>query len=149
MNSSNIQVLSISNSASKIGTELLSGLSKLETLYLSDNNFHEMPCNIIPSHVKSLYLFGNKITKPNFKSCTFLKSLKLLNLEYNGIEYLEDNVFSDMENIEEINLRHNKLQTFSNDVIKDLKYLKWIDLSGNNLSTSNLNISKQIKIRDY
>lgn len=134
----NIEALLLSAHLDHVPSHLLSGMSKLKHLNLSGNKLLQVPCESLPNNLEELSLPGNKIQKPSFEGCKFLRSLKRLYLGGNDIETLDNLVFDHLANLEELALDYNKLNSVHDVAFKNLKHLKRINLSGNGIKNSDL-----------
>lgn len=138
--SPNIEILSFEdNKFKEFPKKMFSEFENLKELHIIKHGLQSVPCEILPENIEILDLKENRIERPNFKGCTFTKSLKDLDLKSNNIQILDINTFDLLENIEKIDLGDNKLKSFSNEYIKVLYHLKWIGLYGNRIPIKHLN----------
>lgn len=134
----NVEILSFGAGLEILPPQLLAGNKKIISLSLSNNKFHQIPCEGIPQGIEIISLSDNQIKQPNFEKCEFLKSIRKLDLSNNGIEYLSADVFDPLEYVEELNLSGNKLNFFTKAHVQNLKYLKKINLSGNRIRVTDI-----------
>jgi Leucine-rich repeat (LRR) protein len=80
--------------------------------------------------LESLYACKNKIELLNKQDFDGLFNLKILDLSYNQIGFLEEDFFQHMPQIESLNLKSNKIKEFLNY----LKNIIYLDLSANSIS---------------
>ncbi|GAB6024281.1 TOLL-like receptor [Chamberlinius hualienensis] len=87
--------------------------NRLQVLYLDENQLTEIP-NL--GHLISLqYLYINKNSLTSIKNSDLVncKELGLLDLSFNKISHIEDNVFDQLTNLYSLFLNNNKLTTIS------------------------------------
>ncbi|XP_031639841.1 toll-like receptor 7 [Contarinia nasturtii] len=86
------------------------------------------------SQLKELRLQHNNLT--NIMSGTFhgMHSLTHLNLSYNQLETLTDDMLNDTKKLQELHLQNNKLYQLPSALFRDLPELMILDLSSNQLS---------------
>ena len=145
------------NLESSLNQEISSNLywfnDYLETAILANNYLNKFPifCSYYSrSHVcnlENLNLEGNKLEILNKEDLIYLKSLKYLNLNRNLIQFIENNTFDQLINLEKLYLSGNRLssnQTFnpinSKFIFKYLFNLKELNLSYNCIEFLNENL---------
>lgn len=134
----NLEHLNFNGNLEDLPPNLLSKLIKLKSLNLGWNKLQKVPCNAIPENVEEISLFRNRIHKPSFEGCMFVKSLKKLYLGENGIESIDESVFDSLRNLEELYLDYNQIGNISNAQFKNLAKLKKIDLKGNVIKSTDI-----------
>ncbi|XP_032049361.1 leucine-rich repeat-containing protein 17 [Aythya fuligula] len=100
------------------------------TLNCKRKDLKKVPGNIPPDIVK-LDLSNNKIRQLRSKEFEDVSELKVLNLNSNGIAYIDPASFSGLNNLEELDLSNNSLQNFEYGVLEDLYFLKVLWLREN------------------
>lgn len=107
--------------------------SNVETMYLGNNNFSEIPKGISTlSKLKEIYLESNKLeslSSEDLKQLRFTKKAMLHNNNINSI----DSSISTLRNLEELSLAYNQLTTLPADFIYLRNTIKTLNLIGNPL----------------
>jgi Leucine-rich repeat (LRR) protein len=107
---------------------------------INDNAFRSIDCY---AKIKSINLSYNKITKIQDNLFKQFINLKEIYLNNNLIEEIGNNVFN--EDLEEINLSNNKLKYINPEVFRNMRKLKKLNLSNNYLTKENIGeITKKI-----
>lgn len=106
----------------------LSNFSGLETLCIqsSDINFPIKVKNLM--NLVKIDLSFNKIKNISFEN---LINLKILNLNGNLLEKIDEKMFQDLRKLEEIYLKFNRIKFISKNSFKDLESLRKLDISQN------------------
>ncbi|XP_066038924.1 leucine-rich repeat-containing protein 17 [Chamaea fasciata] len=100
------------------------------TLNCKRKDLKKVPGNI-PPDIAKLDLSSNKIRQLRAKEFEDVSELKILNLNSNGITYIDPAAFSGLNNLEELDLSNNSLQNFEYGVLEDLYFLKILWLREN------------------
>ncbi|XP_078088551.1 toll-like receptor 7 [Mustelus asterias] len=112
---SSLQLLSLNgNKILNITKENLPNLSSIETLHLSQNCYHQRPCNM-----------ANHIGDGAFSSSN---KLKILTLDLNNLTSVPRNL---PETLSSLYLRKNRIQTINQEDFHHLSDLEFLDLTGN------------------
>ncbi|XP_065174215.1 uncharacterized protein [Atheta coriaria] len=145
----NVQHLNLSNSQiTHIVPNTFINLSELEVLDLSMNMllnvnlynllnlkhtsyiFHNLPA------LHTLILFGNNIS--NFdNSLGFLPSLKILDLSYQNLSSISNEMFPEPSALSNLNMSNNAISKITPNAFKNLEDLIILDLSNNKLNVLN------------
>lgn len=114
---------------------------------LSHNNIKDLSTSF--AFLKSLRIVklqGNKLNRLNNSHFTFLEYLENLRVDNNALTFIEGNVFKDKQFLELLDLSNNEL-FFLN--MKDLKSVKYLNLANNRLqidSILSININNTLEI---
>ncbi|XP_026752440.2 LOW QUALITY PROTEIN: protein artichoke-like [Galleria mellonella] len=112
------------------------GLSKLQTLYLSNNKLKDIGHTLMRfSDLLDLTLDNNEITviiEPNFK---VMSKLEKLNLSSNVIQDIEETAFQNLSDLQVLDLSNNKITFLSNIFFKNNNKLKTVYISYNAFTT--------------
>jgi len=103
-----------------------------------DSTFEKFPTGSFShfSHVKSMTARNVKLSTLNRDSFTLFTSLEFLDLSYNNIQLLENNILSYMKSIKSFNVSYNQIETLNKDAFDEFgKNLTDVDLSHNNIKT--------------
>lgn len=106
-------------------------------LVMYDSNVpNELRQFLISTSLIELTLSDCKIKSvEEVQTLTNLASLEYLDLSYNELTELKDDMFSSLINLEEINLSHNKIKHIDRDTFADIDDLSTLNLRGNPLVT--------------
>ena len=109
------------------------GLLKLETLELSHNDIVEFNPDTFMElkQLKSLSMSYNKLTSLTGKC--FSNSIQTLDLSFNNISKIDNEVFDSTVSLAVINLSHNNLSAISTFTFISMRSLTTLDLSYNNI----------------
>ena len=113
------------------------GLSKLQKLYLNDNNLSSLPEDIFNnlSELQDIRLHNNKLSSLPEDIFDGLSNLQLLYLSGNGLSSLPEDIFDRLSSLIIIDLRDNNLSSLSADIFAGLSNLQHLYLSNNDLSS--------------
>ncbi|XP_078681936.1 uncharacterized protein LOC144916613 [Branchiostoma floridae x Branchiostoma belcheri] len=129
----------------------LKGLKHLKTLILYIDKIRAIQANAFEglSHLQRL-----DVTK-SFEALTLhdkafsgLSSLTHLELSYNSISTLPQDLFEGLSSLTHLDLRHNKIPTLPPHVFEGLSSLTHLDLSHNNLQTSQAQLPETLDYLD-
>lgn len=111
------------------------GLSKLQTLNLTDNKLENITSNAFAdlSNLERLDLSSNKIRHLDKSTFASLKALKFLLLYKNVIQFLHFEIFAFLVNIEDIKVGGNEIQRLDDNLFKNNSNLKGIFLRRNKI----------------
>ena len=116
---------------------VFSGLAKLETLDLYNNQFYQgLPAGVFSGLTKleTLNLGANRIPALRAEAFSGLSALETLNLERNRLPALPAGVFSGLTKLKTLRLNDNLLTAFPAGVFSGLAKLETLDLGGNLLT---------------
>ena len=119
------------NELKKIDVQALTSLKHLSSLDLSHNQIKEI-LTLNGLNLKELFLQGNKISKIEEKAFN-MPQLMTLNLNFNELSELPENVFDGLTNLKNLTLSSNLLESVSKDVFQPLSNLVKLHLDSNGL----------------
>ena len=119
------------NELKKIDVQALASLKHLSSLDLSHNQIKEI-LTLNGLNLKELFLQGNKISKIEEKAFN-MPQLMTLNLNFNELSELPENVFDGLTNLKNLTLSSNLLESVSKDVFQPLSNLVKLHLDSNGL----------------
>ena len=90
--------------------------------------------------INTLYLNNMPINQIFFGDIPPMPYIKQLYLEFSELEYIEENAFQTLENLERLSLKGNYLKTIPTNLIYNLPKLEYLDLSGYKNSRTHLEI---------
>uniref|UniRef100_A0AC35U7D6 LRRCT domain-containing protein n=1 Tax=Rhabditophanes sp. KR3021 TaxID=114890 RepID=A0AC35U7D6_9BILA len=138
--SSTIKELSISsNRLLNFSFPILRGLQQLTNLDISKNRIKHLSSESFltfdnGSKLIKLNLASNMIENiTDEKTFSHLHNLVYLDLSYNNIQFITDNIFSGLTNIKQIFLQGNKLTKFMFRTLNNLRNLKVLILDNNRI----------------
>lgn len=115
----------------------LQGATHLRQLDLSENIIAELSKLILTNHTSLDYLWlnNNKLGSNDLVPGFFqtFDSLSYLNLKYNGLRTIPDNMFSGTS-IKELHLCFNEIETIDDSAFKDMANMTLLCLQHNNLT---------------
>lgn len=134
--SKNIKIIDFSrNNMNGSPNNLLHSFQALEYLNLDHCELNKVPKFATVRNlrtIKHLILSSNAITKiDGNKTFVNLDSLEILNLAYNSIETIHENVFKSLSNLKIIHLNNNRLKTIPETLFQNINKLGNINLSHN------------------
>ncbi|CAH2985002.1 unnamed protein product [Chilo suppressalis] len=134
--STRIQVLDFSrNDMSGSKDILLDAFEELHFLNLDRCELNKVPKFVTGPNLKTmkhLILSSNKIRSiDDTKIFKNLENLEILNLSFNSIESVTDNIFSPLKKLKMINMNNNKLKQIPDTLFRSLPRLGNIDMSHN------------------
>ncbi|CAK9797738.1 Slit homolog 3 protein [Anthophora quadrimaculata] len=103
----------------------LTYLSSLKEIYLNNNLIVALNMQMLPKSLSKLHFGYNQISEIPYD----LSHIEVLNIEYNKISEIHDNLTS--ANLQHLNISGNMLSTFPNILFESLQIL---DISDNNLT---------------
>lgn len=111
--------------------------SLVHTLDLSLNNLTRISAsNLFNSKtIIELILSNNDIVEIDPNAFT-MPGLKILDLRYNQLEFIHEDVFKNLRNLERLNLANNRFTTFAKLTFHNLPNLREIILDNNNIGLS-------------
>ena len=127
----NIILFSKQNELKKIDVQALTSLPNLSSLDLSHNQIKEI-LTLNGLNLKELFLQGNKISKIEEKAFN-MPQLVTLNLNFNDLSELPENVFDGLTNLKNLTLCSNLFESVSKDVFQPLSNLVKLHLDSNGL----------------
>lgn len=147
------------NELERISDKTFKNLSELKSLHLEGNKITTVPDYAFRDLAKleSLYLYANvrdfsfeerqgianTVVQPH--AFSGLDGLKHVDLSFNRIKTLPNNVFYNLNNLIYLNLSHNKLERLSYEMVQPLFNLETIDIAHNRLKGIGGFSSKKIK----
>lgn len=104
----------ISNKINRIDVEWFRNCPKLTHLDFSGNEIRSLPANIFENlndeNTKiTLNLYGNKIQTIHSKAFSKLRTLKKLRLDENELDELDEDIFKEVDYLENLNISRNNL----------------------------------------
>lgn len=113
------------------------GMSELRYLDLGDNNIWTIPKGLFcPLQLTLLNLTRNKIIEVDgIANCIDTVIVETLDLSFNAITTLNDNVFTQIRNLETLYLQNNVITLINDRALNGLSTLKTLNLSSNHLTT--------------
>lgn len=158
----NFTQLSILDLSSNLIEELFLSHSVISEIYLSGNLLRNFTtgdlCNLISLNLScnnfndsKLIVFSNNLTKLDKLDLSWnqlreihqnlffnVTNLKELNLSWNQLSELHKSHFYHLQNIEILNLSNNDISTIDNDTFINLPILQYLDLSNNNIHMTSI-----------
>lgn len=134
-----LQILDLSyNAVSQLSVEQFSNLSRLKYLKMDHNNLRLLPRDVFKfTIIEHLDLSYNEISL--FPVTAFSQvgfTLRFLDLSYNRIEYLDNNIFRNTQFLLSLNLKNNLLTVLSDNTFSSLGELRRLDLSFNSIKAN-------------
>lgn len=119
-----------------------SSLFKLEKLFLSKNDFIELPKKNFANLelLKFMTLEENRICYIHSQAFVTNRNLRSLNLNRNDLQSLDKDLFSENELLVELCLNHNKLTSLPIDIFRNNLSLQTLRLHGNLLESLHKNL---------
>ncbi|XP_067145416.1 uncharacterized protein [Centruroides vittatus] len=114
---------------------LFSDTTSLIDLFLDYNNITRLPETLFNNteYLSRLFMTGNKIsTLPPPRVFSNLKRLGSLDLSYNRLNHLHEDIFEHLSTLAVLRLSDNDLSSLHDDTLLPLSNLRIIDLSNNN-----------------
>lgn len=134
------------NVISEIDDAVFSHLFKLNILELGYNQLLKVPSGLADSapNLGSLFLASNRIetVDPFLGNLT---QLTILDLSFNPIRYIDDDIFANLTGLESLEVRGCNLTEITEDSFANQLKLQILDLSENNLTTINLNAFRALE----
>ena len=129
---------------SKVPEAVITDLTELEGLYLSDNYLKELPTSINKlKNLKWLLLDKNQLRELPHNICE-LSNLMWLSVSFNQLSVLPSNI-KHLKNLQGLHLRYNQLTTLP-DEIGELKKLIGLHVAGNPLTLEGMR--KVVKLQN-
>lgn len=136
-----LQSLSVLNISSNrlvaLPPELFQSPRALTQLYLQNNTLSVLAPGLLEGldRLEVLDLSQNELTSTWINRDTFagLVRLVVLNLGYNQLTKIDQNVFHGLYSLQILHLEHNQIDTIANNAFSDLKNLHALTLSSNRL----------------
>ncbi|XP_047991781.1 leucine-rich repeat-containing protein 15-like [Leguminivora glycinivorella] len=120
------------NNMTGIPQILLQGLDSLDTLWLDNCSLQEVPCFSAQPSLKQLFLYDNQIKSlDNPDKCIWLENLLKLHLYNNLIEFIHEDFFRPLKNIENIDMSRNKIRYLPDKLFTNLSSLITVNLEKN------------------
>ena len=125
-------------------------LNCLEFVYLHHANIESIDNNTFNklNGLKTLVISGNDFKKPTIDTDIFrgLTSLKVLYLNDNNLESINQRVFKSLESLELLYLSNNRLKIIEQNTFDGLgSNLVYLYLSGNQITEINQNVFQELK----
>ncbi|BES97566.1 LRR_TYP [Nesidiocoris tenuis] len=146
----NVQILDLShNHISRIFTEQFASMERLRVLDLSYNHISTLPGDCFKrTKIERLLLKSNAFVNVPIQSLLPIgHTLGVLDLSYNKIENMDADQFTTSPLLTDLNLCYNSLTTLRDNVFRNLNSLIWLQICGNkigpNLQTFHHNMSLQ------
>lgn len=113
-----------------------SGMTQLETLYMSSNHISALPIGIFDdlSNLWFLYLDDNNIAELEYGLFKNNTELGVLNLNNNLISYVPDGLFENQAEMSSLSLRRNYILEIRPGMFRGAKKLAEIELEYNSIS---------------
>jgi Leucine-rich repeat (LRR) protein len=115
-----------------ISTKFLSELTRMQYLYLTNNQIRSIEITANLTSLQHLTLGNNKLQ--SFRATNRLRNLQNLYLSDNQLVQVDKSTFDNMPSLNELRLDNNKLSNLNRDVFSELKYLQRLNLRNNSLS---------------
>ncbi|KAJ9594368.1 hypothetical protein L9F63_014210 [Diploptera punctata] len=121
------------NFIQKLNENSFQTLLKLEELDLSCNQLEEISSNTFTNmkYLKILFLPNNRLSK--LERIMFPNSLTILDISYNYIEEINNEVFDNTNDLQVLNLSNNNISAVNTYTFISLRSLASLDLSCNNI----------------
>lgn len=126
------------NRLNNLPPELFTEAKNINELYLNNNSINVLAPGIFTELTQLLVLdlSHNELTSEWINTATFkgLKRLVLLDISYNKILKLEQNIFKDLTNLQILRIQDNYIETIIENTFSELKNLHTLILANNRLS---------------
>jgi Leucine-rich repeat (LRR) protein len=132
-----LQSNELGSDASPFNWTLFSGLSRLKTLDLSNNNFARIDGTAFATlpNLISLKIFNNQLQELQAGSFGNLTKLQILDVSYNRLETLPGDVFGSLVSLLTLYLDGNRLATVTKEMFSGLQALQVLTIARNSIST--------------
>lgn len=146
---SNLEFLFLDNNMlAALTPKSFKALKKLKVMHLEGNEILDFPARVFQElqDLEELYAYANSSTfsfddQPGVADTTIhvdafagVGKLRYLDLSFNRIKTLDDNVFRVLPELTHLNLGHNKLDKLSSNLLSHLLDLDYLDVSENRLT---------------
>ncbi|XP_017033645.1 relaxin receptor 2 [Drosophila kikkawai] len=120
------------NNISHLPNGIFLGLHSLQWLFLKNNNLQYLPMDQLRSvhRLEWLVLSGNRLTLRNVQ-LPKISSLYEVYLDFNRIEYIGEETFSQLDNLHLLDLQHNLITHIHGRAFANLTNMRDIRLVGN------------------
>ncbi|KAK6643443.1 hypothetical protein RUM43_004948 [Polyplax serrata] len=121
----------------------------VKVLDLSHNNIQEIPINCLQNFAKSLKTLNlgyNGVSKLVRNAFGELKFLEVLNLERNNILKIDRRAFDGLDLLQIINLSENHIDQLQTDQFKNLDNLRYLDLTNNHIRSVSREIFQKTRL---
>ncbi|XP_058817484.1 connectin-like [Topomyia yanbarensis] len=109
-------------------------LTDLRNITLHKNQIRIVHPFAFANHPEEISLERNEIIELDKEALVRLPQLKRLNLDFNNLTMLHDDVFVDLTSLDELKLESNQLSVLTREIFKGLGNLRFLKLTANSIS---------------